>query len=157
MYLIKTKCLFLTWIDRAYPFSSAVVENVNLMKFNGFVWTKDLKNTYLRIPFENLVALFSLPSLLPPQTLFTFFIGPEYDHWLPLSLTNSLTDCCLVDLIDVTLWCEDANSKLVKVVIFADVVAGDCVGSSLLQIWKLMFGQNAKLLFRLWAKFFVKI
>ena len=32
--------------------------------------------------------------------------------WLPLSLTNS----CLVDLIDVTLACEDANSKLVKVV-----------------------------------------
>ena len=29
---------------------------------------------------------------------------------------NSLTNCCLVDLIDVTLACEDANSKLVEVV-----------------------------------------
>ena len=49
----------------------------------------------------------------------------------------------------MTLTCEDANSKLVEVVIFADVVAGNRVGSSLLKIWKLMFGQNAKLLFRL--------
>ena len=28
--------------------------------------------------------------------------------WLPLSLTNSLIHYCLVDLIDVTLACEDA-------------------------------------------------
>ena len=34
---------------------------------------------------------------------------------------NSLTNCCLVDLIDVTLACEDANSKLVDVVTVADV------------------------------------
>ena len=60
------------------------------------------------------------------------FIGPESDHWQPLSLT---------DLIDVTLVCEDANSKLVKVV----SVAGDedRVGNSLLQIWKLRFGHKA--------------
>ena len=37
------------------------------------------------------------------------------------SLTHSLTDCCLVNLIDVTLACEDANSKLVEVVTVADV------------------------------------
>ena len=37
------------------------------------------------------------------------------------SLTNSLTDSCLVNLIDVTLACEDANSKLVEVVTVADV------------------------------------
>ena len=43
------------------------------------------------------------------------FIGPESDHCLPLSLTDSLTDSCLVNLIDVTLACEDANSKLVDV------------------------------------------
>ena len=38
-------------------------------------------------------------------------------------VTNSLTtnyDCYLVDLVDVTLSCEDANSKLVEVVTFAD-------------------------------------
>ena len=48
---------------------------------------------------------------------------------------NSLTNCCLVDLIDVTMACEDANSKLVVTV--ADVDGEDRVGNSLLQIWKL--------------------
>ena len=66
----------------------------------------------------------------------SFFIGPESDHCLPLSvthwLTDSLTDCCLVNLIDVTLACEDANSKLVDVVTVADE---DRVGNNLLQIW----------------------
>ena len=37
------------------------------------------------------------------------------------SLTDSLTNCCLVSLIDVTLACEDAYSKLVEVVTAADV------------------------------------
>ena len=60
---------------------------------------------------------------------FPIFIGPESDHCSPLSLTNSLTDSCLVNLIDVTLRCEDANSKLVDVVTVADV---DCVGNNLL-------------------------
>ena len=54
----------------------------------------------------------------------TLFIGPESDHWLCLSLTHWLTDslthCRLVDLIDVTLLCEDAYSKLVEVVTVAD-------------------------------------
>ena len=71
------------------------------------------------------------------------FIGPESDHWQPLSLTDSLTD-----LIDVTLACEDANSKLVEVVTVADVDAEDHIGKSLL-IWELIFGHKAKLLFRL--------
>ena len=43
--------------------------------------------------------------------------------------------------------CEDANSKLVEV--YTDVSDEDHVGNSLLQIWKLRFGHNAKLLFRL--------
>ena len=42
-------------------------------------------------------------------------------HSLTHSLTNSLTHSCLVNLIDVTLACEDANSKLVDVVTVADV------------------------------------
>ena len=62
------------------------------------------------------------------------------------SLTDSLTDSCLVNLIDVTLACEDANSKLVDVATIADE---DCVGNNLLQISKLRFGQKANLLFRL--------
>ena len=65
------------------------------------------------------------------------------------SLPNSLTPSCLVNLIDVTLACEDANSKLVEVVTVADVDAEDNVGNSLLQIWELTFGSKAKLLFRL--------
>ena len=43
------------------------------------------------------------------------FIGPESDHWLCLSLTDSLTHSCLVNLINVSLACEDGNSKLVEV------------------------------------------
>ena len=49
----------------------------------------------------------------------------------------------------MTLACEDANSKLVKVVTVADVNAEDHVGYSLLHIWELTFGPKAKLLFRL--------
>ena len=81
------------------------------------------------------------------------FIGPESDHWLCLSvthsLTNSLTDCRLINLIDVTLACEDANSKLIEVVTVANVDDEDRVGNTLLQIWKLRLGHKAKLLFRL--------
>ena len=65
------------------------------------------------------------------------------------SLTHSLTHCCLVNLIDVTLACEDRNSKLVEVVTVADVSDMDRVGNSLLQIWKLRDGPKARLLFRL--------
>ena len=54
------------------------------------------------------------------------------------SLTNSLNDSCLVDLIDVTMACEDARSKLVEAVSVADVDDDDedLDGNSLLQIWK---------------------
>ena len=63
--------------------------------------------------------------------------------------SHSVTDYCLVDLIDVTLVCEDTNSKLVEVVTVADVDGEDRVDNSLLQIWKLSFGHKTKLLFRL--------
>ena len=72
-----------------------------------------------------------------------FFIGPESDHWQCLSLTDSLTDCRLVNLIDVTLACEDAYSKLVALVTVADVSNENRVGNSLLQILKLRFGHKA--------------
>ena len=49
----------------------------------------------------------------------------------------------------MTLSCEDGNSKLVEVVSVADVDDEDCVGNSMLQIWKLGNGRKAKLLFRL--------
>ena len=60
------------------------------------------------------------------------FIGPD-----------SLTHSRLVNLIDVTLACEDAYSKIVGVVTLADVSDEDRVGNSLLQIWKLRFGHKA--------------
>ena len=69
-------------------------------------------------------------------------------------VSNWLTDSCLVNLIDVTLASEDANSKLVNVVTVADE---DRVGNNLLRISKLRFCQKTKLLFRLWAQGLVKI
>ena len=69
-----------------------------------------------------------------------FFIGPESDHWLCLSVTNSLTHSCLVNLIDVTLTCEDDNSKLVEVFTVAHVDDEKRADNSLVQIWKVKFG-----------------
>ena len=66
---------------------------------------------------------------------FLFFIGPKSDHWQCLSVTDSLTNSCLVNLIDVTLACEDTISKLVDIVTVANVDDEDCIGNSLLQIW----------------------
>ena len=60
------------------------------------------------------------------------------------SLTDSFTDSRLANLIDVTLACKDADSKLVEVVTgVADVDDEARVGKSLLQIWKLRFGHKA--------------
>ena len=60
------------------------------------------------------------------------------------SVTNLLTNCCLVDFIDMTLACEDVNSKLVEVVTVADVTAEKRFDDSIMQIWKLKFGHKAK-------------
>ena len=62
----------------------------------------------------------------------------------------------LVNLIDVTLICEDANSKLVEVVTVAKIDDENRVGNNLSQIWKLRFGHKAKLLFRLSAQGLVR-
>ena len=77
------------------------------------------------------------------------FIGPESDHWECLSLTDSLTNCRLENLIDVTLACEDGNSKLVEVVTVVDIDDEKPVDNSLVQIWKVKFGHKVKFLFRL--------
>ena len=68
---------------------------------------------------------------------------------MAMLVTHSLTHCRLVNLIDVTLVCEDAYSKLVQVVTVADVDSKDHVGNSLLHIWELRLGNRAKLWFRL--------
>ena len=65
------------------------------------------------------------------------------------SLTHSLTDSCLVNLIDVTLACEDGNSKLAEVVTVVEVDDEKRVDNSLVQIWKVNFGHKVKFLFRL--------
>ena len=44
-------------------------------------------------------------------------------------VTHSLTDSCLVNFIDVTLACEDANSKLNEVVAVADFGVEHHVGN----------------------------
>ena len=46
-----------------------------------------------------------------------------------------------MNLIDVTLACEDTNSKLVEIVTLADVDTEDHAGNSLL-IWELEFVQH---------------
>ena len=55
----------------------------------------------------------------------------------------------------MTLALKDANSKLVEVVIFADVEDEDHVGHSLLQIWKLKLKLSFCLEFehKVWSRF----
>ena len=70
-------------------------------------------------------------------------------------VTDSLTNSCLANLIDVTLACEDTNTKLVDVVTVTDE---DPVGNNLLQISKLRFGKkklNFCLYFehKVWSRF----
>ena len=62
------------------------------------------------------------------------------------SLTHSLTHSCLVNLIDVTLPCEDDNSKLVEVGTVAHVDDEKGVDNSLMQIWMVKFGHKVKFL-----------
>ena len=45
-----------------------------------------------------------------------------------------------MNLIDVTLACEDGNSKLVEVVTVVEVDDEKRVDNSLVQIWKVNFG-----------------
>ena len=60
---------------------------------------------------------------------------------------DSLTNCCLVDFVDVTLACEDANLKVIEVVTVADVDAEKRVDNKLVHILKLDFGHFVKHLF----------
>ena len=76
-----------------------------------------------------------------------FFIGPSpiIAYCLPLSVTNSLKDCCLVDLTKLTLF-EDANSKLLDGISVADVDAEERVDDSLDEILRLRFGRDFPLI-----------
>ena len=82
-----------------------------------------------------------------------FFIEPESDRWLPLSLTPSLTNSVPFSRLDwLTLACEDANSKLVEVFTVADVDAEKRIGSWSLLI-KLIFCSDYvhKVWSRIWS------
>ena len=65
------------------------------------------------------------------------------------SLTDSLTDSCLVNLIDMTLACEDGNSKLVEVFTVVEYDDEKRVDNTLMHIWKVKFGHKVKFLFRI--------
>ena len=104
---------------------------------------------------------FQLHSLLSWQ--FEWWWCVKYSFYrtrvrsLVILVSDSLTNSCLVNLIDVTLACEDTNSKLVDIVTVANVDDEDCIGNSLLQIWELRIVHKAKLLFRLWSNFKVEV
>ena len=82
--------------------------------------------------------------------LHTDFSQTQPDVELDSALTaDSLTHSRLVSFIDVTLACEDAYSKLAKVVTVADVYDEECANDSLVHICELRFGYKVNLLFRL--------
>ena len=90
-------------------------------------WWETVYSVTFRIQFPKVVKSFSrlesnsvtfLQLVKTVKTLSggatgSIFIGPESDHWECLSVTNLLTDwlthCRLINLIDVTLACEDDN------------------------------------------------
>ena len=109
-------------------------------------------SSFLTIHNCSLSNLWSAKSI--PIRSNSFFIGPESDHWECLSVTHWLTHCRLVNLIDVTLACEDGNSKLVEVVTVVEVDDEKRVDNSLVQIWKVNFGHKVKFLFGLWGQGF---
>ena len=83
------------------------------------------------------LRILSLRILSPSRIDHNHFYGTRVRSSATLVtnyLTDSVTNSCLVDLIDLTLECEDANSKLVDVVTVGDVDDEDHVSNSLLQI-----------------------
>ena len=57
-------------------------------------------------------------------------------------VSDLLTNSCFVDLTDVALAFEDANSKLLDVVSVADFDTKECVDERLVYISKLMFDRD---------------
>ena len=97
---------------------------------------------------KSLVEIDRLPKIsfqfLSSGPRFSFLSDPSpilvYPcHWLIPWLTDSLTHSCLVNLINVTLVCEDGNSRLIEVVTVVEVDDEKHVDNSLVQIWKINF------------------
>ena len=93
-------------------------------------------------PLLTFLLILPLQSNTGGKILWSFLSEPSQS--LAILVTNPLIHCCLVDLNDVTLACEDANSKLVEVVTVADVDAEKRVDDSLVQIWKMKLSQKVK-------------
>ena len=70
-------------------------------------------------PLLTFLLILPLQSNTGGKILWSFLSEPSQS--LAILVTNPLIHCCLVDLNDVTLACEDANSKLVEVATVADV------------------------------------
>ena len=85
---------------------------------------------YIKTSLQQNKVPFLFTSLL-------FLSDPSPIIALATLVTYALTNSCLVNLIDVTLACQDANSKLVEVVTVADVDAEKRVDDILVKIWKL--------------------
>ena len=81
------------------------------------------------------------------ETLFSFYRTRVRS--LATLVSNSLTHSCLVDLIDVTLVCDYANSKLVEVVTVVDADARKLVDDSLVQLWNLKFAHKTRYLVKI--------
>ena len=124
---------------------------------------------YFRFPFVSAITYKTRPSILclrdssnksyKEKISLTLILHFYRTRVRPLStLKNPLTMSCIVNLIDVTLACEDANSKLVEAVTVANVDSEKkIVDDSLVQIWKLKFGP--KIIFfpdfelKVWSRF----
>ena len=133
--------------------SSSIKNSQSLMAFN-----KDIVHVIVFVPLMPCVIVFAFAcSLYAPRIHSSakillaahYFLSDPSPiigyacHSLPNSLTHSLTHCCLVNLIDVTLVCEDANSKLVEVCYCCWCLRWGSCWQQLLQIWELRFGASA--------------
>ena len=94
----------------------------------------------------------SHPSLMSTKHHLVLIIGPESDHWECLSVTNWLTNCCLVNLIDVALACEDANSKLVRLLLLVMLRLRNMLTTVCYRFGRWSFGHKIKFFSRLWAQ-----
>ena len=120
--------------------------------FNVLCCNCELVRSDIHLDLRQVVtwALFSYHNFYRTRV---WSLGMLVTHWL----TDWLTPWRLVNLIDATLACKDANSKLVELVSVADFDDEDRVGTSLLQIWS--WGLDIELNFcsdfehKVWSRF----
>ena len=118
--------------------SSKLFTLTEVSDLNGLANVHSGRPTIIKCAYDLSRIVFSIYTIACYRTRVRSF-GMFVTNWL----THALTHSCLVNLIDMTLAFEDDNSKLVELVTVADVSDEDSVGNSLLQIWKLNFGQKA--------------